>query len=292
MPHVLPMWGKPCCLRASNMRIPAATETLKESTCPAAGMLTRKSHFSRTRRCMPAPSLPMTMQTFPLRSRLSVLCPSASAPNIQNPLLLQQLERAGDVRHHGEGNVLACPGGHLGHRLAFLRGAAGRDDDELHPELVRGTEDGAEVLRVGDAVQDEDEALLPFQVFQVMLQAGLLRGGRPIQDEERAAMRLGTAQPGQLRVLDLGDGDALLLRELRGSGRSAALSRERRSVPCPRPSEALPLSNGNRRHAQPFPQFTPKSRTRSGFPLPVVSRSYLLHVLRRPSGTPRCPSCR
>ena len=54
------------CFAASNMRIPAATEALREFILPRIGREAMKSHFSRTRRPMPLPSEPMTRAMLPL----------------------------------------------------------------------------------------------------------------------------------------------------------------------------------------------------------------------------------
>ena len=53
---------------ASYRRMAAAAEALSDEILPFMGMLTRKSHPSRTRRVMPSPSEPMTMAAGPLRS--------------------------------------------------------------------------------------------------------------------------------------------------------------------------------------------------------------------------------
>ena len=59
----------------------AAADALSEEICPRSGMLTRKSHFSRTSRLMPVPSDPMTMQAGPVRSVFhSSFAPSAAVP--------------------------------------------------------------------------------------------------------------------------------------------------------------------------------------------------------------------
>ena len=53
---------------ASYSRIAAAALAFREEIWPLMGMLTRKSQFSRTRRLIPLPSLPMTMAAGPFRS--------------------------------------------------------------------------------------------------------------------------------------------------------------------------------------------------------------------------------
>src|SRR6202044_2231589 len=53
---------------ASNRAIPAATDTLSDSICPAMGMRTRKSQESRVRRRIPSPSAPSTSASGRLRS--------------------------------------------------------------------------------------------------------------------------------------------------------------------------------------------------------------------------------
>ena len=56
------------CFTTSYMMMAAALDALRELTLPFIGMLTTKSHFSRTRRLMPNPSLPMTIAAGPVMS--------------------------------------------------------------------------------------------------------------------------------------------------------------------------------------------------------------------------------
>src|SRR5580698_1728688 len=62
-------FGQPARWRkTSNRAIPAATETFRDSICPAIGIRTRKSHFSRVKRRMPLPSPPKTKASGRLKS--------------------------------------------------------------------------------------------------------------------------------------------------------------------------------------------------------------------------------
>src|SRR5947207_8871124 len=53
---------------ASYSSIPAATDTLRLSTAPSCGSLTRKSQVCRVRSRKPVPSAPSTSTTGPVRS--------------------------------------------------------------------------------------------------------------------------------------------------------------------------------------------------------------------------------
>src|SRR5438067_8772724 len=72
-------------------------------------------------------------------------------------LLLQLLERSGEVRHAGHRKVLqrSCRG--LGHRGRDAGGAIPGHHHAVRPERMRAADQRAQVLRVGDAVEDEQE---------------------------------------------------------------------------------------------------------------------------------------
>jgi len=71
--------------------------------------------------------------------------------------LLQRLERAREVRHLRDRHPLAGAGRSFDRRGREAGAVVLRDDDEVDAEAVGDAENGAEVLRVGDAVEDEDE---------------------------------------------------------------------------------------------------------------------------------------
>ena len=106
------------------------------------------------------PSLPMTIHTLPLSSSVSVVCPSASAPKIQKPFSFSSSRAEGMLGTTARGTYSLAPEDTLA--TVWLSCAERRDgnDHQLRLELVRGAEDGAEILRIRDAVQDEDEGLL------------------------------------------------------------------------------------------------------------------------------------
>src|SRR5207244_1324272 len=77
---------------ASYSSIPAATDTLRLSTTPSCGSLTRKSQVWRVRCLRPVPSAPSTSTTAPVRSTCcALLSPAASAPTIHRPACLSSL---------------------------------------------------------------------------------------------------------------------------------------------------------------------------------------------------------
>ena len=161
--------GNPCWRRDSYSRMPAATETLNESTWPADGMLTRKSHLSLHQPVHPR-ALAAHHDADLSAEVQQVASPSPRVGSVDpEPVLLQQVEGLGDIGHDGKRHVRARAGGDLADGLVFLRRPARRDDHEVDAELVRGAQDGAEVLGVGDPVQDEDQELVALQLLEACL---------------------------------------------------------------------------------------------------------------------------
>src|SRR6187401_1075306 len=74
------------CRAASNKATPAATDTLRLSTCPAIGMRATRSHDSLTSLRRPVPSAPSTMALGSVQSTASYDCAASPAsPTVQTP---------------------------------------------------------------------------------------------------------------------------------------------------------------------------------------------------------------
>ena len=122
-------------------------------------METVPSHPSRTSRRTPRPSLPNTSANGPARSSSVYGVPPASAAYTQRPAtFIVSMARLRLV-------TLATRTCSLAPALALTAAAVTpsgpvlRDDDPAGPCPVRGPQDGPEVARVGDAVEDEYQRL-------------------------------------------------------------------------------------------------------------------------------------
>ena len=145
--------------------MPAATPALSDSAADVIGIPATTSQFSRTSRDSPLPSEPDDehqrhrgeLHPREVERRLAV------QPHDVQAGLAVGLQRPGQVggprhRHPGRrtGRDLPRGGGHAGR-------AAGRHDHAVRAEGGRRPEHGAEVARVGDAVErDEQRRLVRF----------------------------------------------------------------------------------------------------------------------------------
>ena len=111
-------------------------------------------------------------------------------------LLLHLLQRADEVGDAGDADVLGGSGGGLGDGRGDGSGAALGQDDAVDTGTVGGAEERAEVVRVFDAVESEEEFVLAW-----------LFGGQQVFDGEElplahhredALMGIGAGEPGEL----------------------------------------------------------------------------------------------
>lgn len=75
-------------------------------------------------------------------------------------LLLHLLQRTDEVRDACDANVLRSPGGGLRHRRRYGSGTALGQNDSIDTRAVGGTKESAEIVRVLDAIESKEEAVL------------------------------------------------------------------------------------------------------------------------------------
>ena len=146
------------CRSASYRHTPAATETFRLSTAPAIGMRTSSSQVLRVSWRRPAPSAPSTRATGPRRSSVveRALGVVAGADDA-DVALLQLVQRARQVGDHQVGHRLGRAAGDLGHRGIQAHGVVLRRDDGVRAGTVGHAQAGAQVVRVGHAVEHQHQ---------------------------------------------------------------------------------------------------------------------------------------
>ena len=140
--------------------MPAATDTFRLSTAPASGMPTMRSQSSRVSRRRPPPSAPSTHATGPPTSASNRFSPPASAPRIQTPLLLEVAQRACEIGHRDHGHRIGGATRRLRDRRVDADGAVLRHDHGVRAEGVRAAQARAQVVRIRDAVENEEQQRL------------------------------------------------------------------------------------------------------------------------------------
>ena len=122
-------------------------------------METVPSHPSRTSRRTPRPSLPSTSANGPGEIELRVRRPAGLGGVDPEARPLHRVYGPPEVRHPGDPHVLAGARARLDCGRRHPYGPVLRDDDPAGPGPVRGPQDGPEVARVGDAVEEEYQRL-------------------------------------------------------------------------------------------------------------------------------------
>ena len=155
----------PACLRcrtASNSTIPAATETFRLSTWPRIGIDASQSHRSRTSRRRPVPSAPTTTAVGSVQVDLVVahrrFAREADRPDAG---LLQLLERARDVDDVRDPHVRDRAGRRLGRRAVERRRMPRLPDDARRARRIDRAQDRADVVRILDTVEHDEQAAAP-----------------------------------------------------------------------------------------------------------------------------------
>ena len=141
--------------------MPAATETFRLSMRGSISSRARWSHCSATSRRRPSPSLPSTRT---MRGGRSSVSSAAGAGRVQadDPVaaLLEVGQGAAEIDHLDQRHEVERARGRLGAGAAELGAAAIGQDDALHAECRGRAQDGAEIARVVDLVQGQDQRAL------------------------------------------------------------------------------------------------------------------------------------
>ena len=145
------------------------------------GIRRRKSQCLSTPSRTPAPSAPRRAPAGPSSRALQSGCVAVGVRGGDpEARLLQLLERAGEVDHPGDRAVLDRARGGLGHRAGHLHRAVLGDDHAVGAQRVGRADDGAQVVRVLDAVEHDDQRRVArgLRPRRAVLQLGVLRSSR------------------------------------------------------------------------------------------------------------------
>ena len=82
------------------------------------------------------------------------------SPDDPDVLFLQQTHGARQVSHADQRNVFRRAAGHFLRRRVQLRGAIFRHDHRMHARRIRAAQTRAEVVRIGNAIEDQEEWIL------------------------------------------------------------------------------------------------------------------------------------
>ena len=125
---------------------------------PAIGKLTSRSQRRFVAPDSPLPSLPTTTASGPDRSLSHAEAGASwSAATSRSPRSLQLMNGLADGRQPGQEEVLAGSGAGLDGRRAERGGAALREDDTVDAGRLGRSEQRAEVRRILEVLEDEDE---------------------------------------------------------------------------------------------------------------------------------------
>ena len=158
------------------MARPAATDALRDSTRPRIGSRASSSQCSVTSRCMPSPSPPTTSPSrSPARPRHRGLGVRGQ-PDDPETGVAGLLQGANEVGHARDGQEHRRAGRNPHDRTVDLGRAALRDDDGRCPGGLGGPQDGPEIVRIGDAVEEDVEAGILQHNVEVHVSVGNLGG--------------------------------------------------------------------------------------------------------------------
>ena len=138
--------------------MPAATEAFSDSTMFDIGMPAMESHVSRTRRLRPLPSEPSTTTSGSVRTGFANegVAATVKADAVVSAFL-QAFNGFGEVHHAGDRHVCGCACGHLPCGCGDRSGTTFRQDHAVGAECGCGTDDCAQILRIGDAVKRDEQ---------------------------------------------------------------------------------------------------------------------------------------
>ncbi len=140
-------------------------------------MLTIRSQSSRVRRRNPDPSAPSTQASGPDRSASNRFsAPPASAPISQTPRSLSSRSVRARLVMVTTGTVSAAPRRGLGDRRVDADGAVLRHDHRVRAECIGAAQACAQVVRIGDAVEHQQQRRFG-QAFEDVVERLVLKRG-------------------------------------------------------------------------------------------------------------------
>jgi hypothetical protein len=146
---------------ASYRQTPAATETFRLSTRRASGCAPARRRSGASAAACPAFGAQHQRQRAGAGRPGRAVCPASSlVPTTADAALLQLVQRARQVGHHQVGHGLGRAAGHLGHGGVDAHGVVLGCDDRMRTGAVGHAQAGAQVVRVGHAVEHQQQRRL------------------------------------------------------------------------------------------------------------------------------------
>ena len=139
--------------------------------------------------------------------------------------LLQRTQRARQVRHRDHRHRVRGAGRDLGHRGIDADRPILGDDDRVDAEGIGAAQAGAQVVRVGDAVEDEEEGGLVEGVEDVFDRDNGFRRRRHRGDALMAVMADQFVELGAVDWIDLDAGGFRLIEQGLGAGVVAVMAK-------------------------------------------------------------------
>jgi hypothetical protein len=174
--------------RASNSATPAATEMLRDSTCPAMGIRTTKSQRSRVNR---------------LIQRLGGC---AVRPYHPNTPLFEQAQHTRQIGHGRDRDEFRCTGGDFARHPIHGGGTVFRDEHRVNAGRIGGPKARTEVVGVGHPIQHQQQRSaargIAADLTQVLDQIVLIPGFEGPHGRHGALMRHIADQLGQRLAAD------------------------------------------------------------------------------------------
>ena len=198
---------------ASYRHTPLATETLRLSTAPFIGRWTSSSQLRAVSWRMPRPSAPRTSASGPRqidvvqRSRRRL-----GGADDQDVALLQLAERSREVGDHQVRDRLGRTARDLGDGRVDADRMVLRRDDRVRSRAVGDAQAGAEVVRIRDAVEDQDQRRFAGRlgVVEDVVERMALRDR--LDDRDDALVAIVAGQAAQPLVVALDEPDLRLRR--------------------------------------------------------------------------------
>ena len=139
----------------------AATEALSDETVPRCGMWNRPLHRRATASRVPFPSEPTTSPTGPDEvEAIETLAVARAGGEDGEAALAQVVDDAHQVVDLGDPHPLGGAGRGLDRARRHRRRALGRDHHAVRAQDLRAADDRAQVVRVGDAVEQHHQRRL------------------------------------------------------------------------------------------------------------------------------------
>src|SRR5262249_10252569 len=128
-----------------------------------------------------------------------------------NVAVLHLLERSGEVDYARDVYVLRSAGRSLCDGRIHCRGPALWNHDSVHPSSIGSSEECAEVMRILDPVERNDETVRGFFVSKNLVELGIVLTGN---HRHHALVRLGSRQTVELFPGNKAQPDALFARQV------------------------------------------------------------------------------